>query len=111
MIDFLKADFKIKKPFAYSFKGNSTFWIISFLFYFHNEIPGKLTWFYKYIDDTAYSDGKWLFLVSLSSSDNEFIHETFAEQVMSTQLNYCASFITHWSLDSLFHLFTFLFYG
>jgi len=33
--------------------------------------------------------------VSLSSSGNEFIHETFAEQVMSTELNYCASFIAH----------------
>lgn len=37
--------------------------------------------------------------MSLSSFGNEFIHETFAEQVMSTELNYCASFITHGSLD------------
>lgn len=49
--------------------------------------------------------------MSLSSSGNEFIHETFAEQVMSTELNYSLSFTRHWSLDSWFHLFTFLFYG
>lgn len=96
---------------VYTVKGNSTLWRISFLFYFQNEILGKPAWFYKGFEGTAYSDGKWLLGMSLSSSGNESIHETFAEQVMSTELNYCVSFITHWSLDSWFHLFTFLFYG